>query len=189
MLADIPTDDSARDLALAEANLAEQQRVRDKIYKKWREEESRAESDEELAAKWEADYRAMKGPIESLKRTVEVLRRRVAEAVDPERVVQQASERFAAIRDRLLRGDDLNEDEKREAMLMAQTRVVVESNGRRQGKAGGTGEVHFYLFDEVYEPDQSSAGCGCPPRRRGSGGRSEGRGGPSRSRRRRSCRP
>jgi DNA invertase Pin-like site-specific DNA recombinase len=56
MLADLPADESIRDLALAEANLAEQERVREKIYKKWREEESRADPDEELAAKWEADY-------------------------------------------------------------------------------------------------------------------------------------
>jgi site-specific DNA recombinase len=180
MLANAPTDDTARDLSLAEANLAEQERVREKIYRKWREEESRHDPDEELAAKWEADYRGMKGPIESLRRTVETLRRRVAEAANPEKVAQQAAERFAAIRERLLLGDDLSDEEKRDALLMAKTRVLVESNGRRQGKAGGTGEVHFYLFDEGTEPNSASAGSGCPPRRRGSGGRSAGRGGPSR---------
>lgn len=158
MLAEVPADDTARDLALAEANLAEQERVREKIYRKWREEESRPDPDEELAAKWEADYRAMKGPIESLRRTVETLRRRAAEAMNPKHVAQQAAERFAAIRERLLLGDDLSDEEKRAALLMARTKVIVESNGRRQSKAGGTGEAHFYLFDEVYQPDRSSAG-------------------------------
>jgi Recombinase/Recombinase zinc beta ribbon domain len=158
MFAEAPTDDSARDLSLAEANLSEQERVREKIYRKWREEESRPNPDEELAAKWEADYRGMKGPIESLRRTVETLRRRVAEAANPDRVAQYAAERFTAIRERLLLGNDLNVEEKRDALVMAKTRVIVESNGRRQGKAGGTGEVHFYLFDEGAQPNSASAG-------------------------------
>ena len=157
MLAEVPADDTARDLTLAEANLAEQERVREKIYRKWREEESRPDPDEELAAKWEADYRAMKGPIESLRRTVGTSAA-APRGDESERVAQQAAERFAAIRERLLSGYDLSDEEKRAALLMARTKVIVESNGRRQSKAGGTGEVHFYLFDEVYQPDRSSAG-------------------------------
>jgi site-specific DNA recombinase len=158
LLADQPRDRSEGDLVMARANLAEQERIRDKFFAKWREEEARPDPDPDLAAKWEADYRAMRDPIESLKRTVDMLEKRVAALVSPEVVAHQAAEKFAALRERLLSGDAVTDEEKRKALLLARTKISVKGDKHRKpGLARGSGEIHFHLFDEGCVPSSSPA--------------------------------
>jgi DNA invertase Pin-like site-specific DNA recombinase len=157
-LANRPHDSTEADLAMARANLAEQERIREKFYQKWRDEEARPEPDAELTAKWEADYRAMKGPVESLKKTVATLERRLAATLSPETIARQVEETFAEIRERLERGEEIDPDVKRRALELARTFVKVEGNGRRgEGRAGGSGDVHFYLFDMGNDSGSSPA--------------------------------
>jgi DNA invertase Pin-like site-specific DNA recombinase len=148
-LAERPRDSSEDDLVIARANLAEQERIRDKIFKMWRDEESRAEPDRDLAAKWEADYRSMRGPIESLRRTVETLERKLAATCSPVVLAQQAEAMFAEIRDALAEGKEVGFEVKRRALELARTFVKVEgSGGPIPERGGGHGEAHFYLLDE-----------------------------------------
>jgi DNA invertase Pin-like site-specific DNA recombinase len=159
-LAEYPRDGSEGELALARANLAEHERMREKWFRKWRDEESRPEPDAETAAKWEAEYRALKGPIESLKRTVETLEKRVAALVSPEVIAARVEEKLEGVCRRLLLGEEFTEEEKREALLMAQTKVIVVGNGRRkEGLAGGSGTVTFFLFNVFEEGIELGSFC------------------------------
>jgi site-specific DNA recombinase len=159
-LAEWPRDGSEADLALARANLAEQERIREKWFKKWQEEEARPEPDRDLSVRWEAEYRTLKAPIESLKRTVAALEKRVAATVSPDVIAARVEEKLEGVRRRLLLGEDFTDDEKREALLSVQTKVIVEGNGRRkEGLAGGTGTVKFFLFN-VFE-DNVELGSFC----------------------------
>jgi site-specific DNA recombinase len=142
--ADDPTD---RDLAIARANLAEQERIREKIQRLWRDEESRSDPDPELAAKWEADYRALRGPVESLRRTVADLEGRLARLLSPEDIARRAEAMFDDVRALLLAGEEVPADLRRSTLEMARCIVKVEGDGRRRAGAGGTGQIHFYLLD------------------------------------------
>jgi site-specific DNA recombinase len=154
-LAEQPRDRSEADLALARANLAEQERIRDKYFKKWQEEEARPEPDRELVVKWESECRAMKGPIDSMRRTVAALEERVAAIVTPEAIARKLEEKLGGLRRRLLVRDDTTPEERREFLLAVKTEVRVEGNGRRkEGLAGGTGQIHFYFFDIFVEGNE-----------------------------------
>jgi hypothetical protein len=137
-----PQDRTEADLEIARANVVEQERIRDKVYRKWREEDSRANGDPELAAKLEADYRLMKGPIESLRRTVVALEARLAASVSPESIARRFEETFTSIREDLLAGREVTREMKRSALLLAQTRVIVEGDGK-----AGSGRIDYHLFD------------------------------------------
>lgn len=154
LLAEVPRDDVAEELALAERHLSEQQQARQRMFARMQQEEAKADSDPDLVASWERAYKELRGPIESLKQAVEALRRRAEATIDPETRAAEAVGRFAEARERLLVGDDFSDEEKRGLLLLVRTRVSATGNGRRSVGLGGTGEVHFNLFGEGSEPDQ-----------------------------------
>jgi DNA invertase Pin-like site-specific DNA recombinase len=141
-------DTNDRDLILARENLAEQERIREKFYRLWREEEARPECDPELTAKWEADYRSLRGPVESLRQTVATLEQQAARTISPEDLARRAEETFADVRALLLAGQEVPLELKRRTLELARCVVKAEGDGRRLAGARGRGDIHFYLLDE-----------------------------------------
>jgi site-specific DNA recombinase len=152
-LAGASRDRTEADLKIARANVAEQERIREKLYRRWREEDLRSDPDAELAAKFEADYRAMKAPIDSLRRTVAALEAKLAASLSPEALAQRVEETFAEVIEDIRAGREVTPERKRRLLVLVQTRVTVEGDGKE-----GSGQIDFSLFNTGNQLPGSSAG-------------------------------
>jgi hypothetical protein len=117
------------ELASARAVLAAKERERNMLYDAWRRELADPDGDPHFRDRLQADYHAMREPVEAHQRAVKEVEARLKAAVPLPGAAESFLAKFTALRQRLAAGEEVPFAERWEALRVARARVVASTEG------------------------------------------------------------